>query len=80
MSNGKQQTAVELLEEEVYRCLESYSGSNLTFNIGKAFEKIKPIEKKQIKRAFDDGEYLTTFRSTLSGDDYYNETYGGGEQ
>jgi dimeric dUTPase (all-alpha-NTP-PPase superfamily) len=67
MSNNKQQTAVEWLWEIAYN-------KELTFE---DWKQAKEMEKQQIRKAYCDGEH---YKDTKLSTDYYNETYGGGEQ
>ena len=68
MTNNKQQTVVEWLEQEMLK-------PNLSMK--EILEQAKEMEKEQIRKAYCDGEY---YKDTKLTTDYYNETYGGGEQ
>jgi hypothetical protein len=46
----------------------------------KAFEQAKAMEKEQIIDAFADSRILAITNNCNSGEQYYNETYKGGEQ
>jgi hypothetical protein len=71
MTNNKQQTAVEWLWEIAYN-------RELTFE---DWKQAKEMEKEQIAKAFDDGDYNYHY-SRKTGDDfedgkeYYQEVYG----
>jgi hypothetical protein len=71
MTNNKQQTAVEWLWEIAYN-------RELTFE---DWKQAKEMEKEQIAKAFDDGDYNYHY-SRKTGDDfedgkeYFNEVYG----
>jgi hypothetical protein len=71
MTNNKQQTAVEWLWEIAYN-------RELTFE---DWKQAKEMEKNQIAKAFDDGDYNYHY-SRKTGDDfedgkeYYQEVYG----
>ena len=77
MSN-KQQTAVEWLEKQT-RKPEWHS-----LKRGDIFEQAKEMEKERIETAYNKGTVhgIDYPESTLpiTGEQYYNETYGGGEQ
>jgi hypothetical protein len=73
MKNNKQQTAVEWYAIEMYEYFRSMFGSGIINT--RILEKAKEMEKEQIKKAFRKGMV-----SNKTFDDYYNETYGGGEQ
>jgi hypothetical protein len=82
MTNNKQQTAVEwfsvrrdILEIEVR--LGKLSPIEYAEELTKAEQQAKEMEKKQIRKAYCDGEH---YKDTKLSTDYYNETYGGGEQ
>jgi hypothetical protein len=79
MTNNKQQTAVEqflnaikdqiLLSKEHIEMIESYA------------DQCKEIEKEQIAKAFDDGDYnyhysRKTGNDFEDGKEYFNEVYG----
>ncbi len=70
MENNKQQTAVEWF---ISQMPEDYMRS-IPFELA---EQAKEMEKEQIRKAYCDGEY---YKDTKLSTDYYNETYGGGEQ
>jgi hypothetical protein len=63
----RQQTAVEWLWEIAYN-------RELTVE---DWKRAKEMEKEQIRKAYCDGEH---YKDTKLSTDYYNETYGGGEQ
>jgi hypothetical protein len=76
MSNNKQQTAVEWFAERIQ--------SDKIFNFEKVLEQAKEMEKERIETAYNKGTVhgIDYPESTLpiTGEQYYNETYGGGEQ
>jgi hypothetical protein len=76
MSNNKQQTAVELLEEK----LKISFGNDLKPLRG-FFVIAKEMEKKQIENAYQAGQDNVDYTACLVDEDglknYYNETYGG---
>jgi len=64
-----QQTAVEWFYQRI-----------LAEDIKAVFEQAKAIEKEQISKAWDDGDYAyfyskETGRDFENGEEYYNETY-----
>jgi SMC interacting uncharacterized protein involved in chromosome segregation len=71
----KQQTAIEWLEQEMLK-------PNLSMK--EILEQAKEIEKERIETAYNKGTVhgIDYPESTLpiTGEQYYNETYGGGEQ
>jgi len=87
MTNNKQQTAVEWLEGQIIKF--HYWKRNPEFDedcfdeieLHKSIQKAKEIEKEQIAKAFDDGDYNYHY-SRKTGDDfedgkeYFNEVYG----
>jgi len=88
MTNNKQQTAVEWFGIEMGKLFAQYHGKIIC--IGefhkKRFEleeKAKEMEKEQIKNAFCNGDNTDcTSEQNIKefAEQYYNETYGGGEQ
>ena len=62
MSNNKQQTAVEWLEETMLKPLTQWPDD--------IWEQAKEMEREQIINAFNNGENKSAIL-------YYNETYGG---
>jgi hypothetical protein len=73
--DNKQQTAVEWLEQEMLK-------PNLSMK--EILEQAKEMEKERIETAYNKGTVhgIDYPESTLpiTGEQYYNETYGGGEQ
>jgi hypothetical protein len=91
MENNKQQTAVEwfsvrrdVLEIEVR--LGKLSPIEYAEELTKAEQKAKEMEKEQIIEAFDFGDYCIDLpeggwkQKYDSPEQYYKQTYGGGEQ
>ena len=76
MTNNKQQTAVEWLIEQFY--------NNEGMLTTKKLLKAKEMEKERIETAYNKGTVhgIDYPESTLplTGEQYYNQTYGGGEQ
>jgi hypothetical protein len=82
MTNNKQQTAVEWYAIEMYEYFRSMFGSGIINT--DILEKAKEMEKERIETAYNKGTVhgIDYPESTLpiTGEQYYNETYGGGEQ
>jgi hypothetical protein len=72
MTNNKQQTAVEFIQEQLRKYVR-YDNRSAVETFDKIFEQAKEMEKEQIVNAFNNGE-------NKSAQLYYNETYGGGQQ
>ncbi len=70
MTNNKQQTAVEWLIDKHFGGIE-----NVTPDFKKHIEEAKEMGKQQIINANEDCS--TIDGEFLSGEQYYNETYGG---
>jgi hypothetical protein len=78
----KQQTAVEWLQIQLkngvdFNPLDSLSYPKAVDNL---FEQAKQMEKEQLVKAWDDGDYAyfyskETGRDFDNGEQYYNETY-----
>jgi hypothetical protein len=82
MKNNKQQTAVEWYiikrdEIEMKIRLMLICANEYEQELIKADKQAKEMEKQQIRKAYCDGEH---YKDTKLSTDYYNETYGGGEQ
>jgi hypothetical protein len=98
MTNNKQQTAVDsIIEFCKHKMFMEASVHQVIYLSLIKFckEQAKEMEKEQIAKAFDDGDYnyycsIQTgndlddgqehYQEFNDGQDYYNETYGGGEQ
>jgi hypothetical protein len=80
MTNNKQQTAVEWL----LNAIETKNGEEFSSYYTEFIEQAKEIEKERIETAYNKGTVhgIDYPESTLpiTGEQYYNETYGGGEQ
>jgi len=80
MTNNKQQTAVEWLFGQIPGACKSSKGAH------DALEQAKEMEKQQHATTWDkamdnlDARGGNMVRAWVDFDDYYNETYGGGEQ
>ena len=81
MTNNKQQSAVEWLIEQLH-C--KYGGTDFFWTNMDEIEQAKEMEKERIETAYNKGTVhgIDYPESTLpiTGEQYYNETYGGGEQ
>jgi hypothetical protein len=80
MSNDKQ-TAVEWLEKNMWEHIE-YKPTLEIQRIRKKIQQAKEMEKKQIVKAFDDGDYnyhysRKTGNDFENGEEYFEELYGG---
>jgi hypothetical protein len=73
MTNNKQQTAVEWL----LNAIETKNGEEFSSYYSEFIEQAKEMEKEQIVDAYDYGSLRS---GCEEGEQYYNETYGGGEQ
>jgi hypothetical protein len=73
----KQQTALEWLQEQLNLDMKTMQGHI----IQDLLEQAKQMEKEQISKAWNDGDYAyfyskETGREFENGEQYYNETYG----
>ena len=68
MTNNKQQTAVEWLFGQIPGACKSSKGAH------DALEQAKEMHKQEIINSFFEGAYGG---DNISGEQYYNETYGG---
>jgi hypothetical protein len=90
MTNNKELTAVEWQFEQLFNSFEKFNNGEYTFDeyLKSNLEiraQAKEMEKKQIIEAFDFGDYCVDLpeggwrQKYDSPEQYYNETYGGGE-
>ncbi len=73
------QTAVEWLEDQIknskyYFKLMAEINSRSTVSQSNIFEQAKEMEKQEIIDAYEQGD---KYKLNFSGEQYYNETYGG---
>ena len=87
--NNKQQTAVEWLAEQMEILHYDYWAEHISIDeknqrLKQLKEQAKEMEKERIETAYNKGTVhgIDYPESTLplTGEQYYNETYGGGEQ
>jgi alpha-amylase/alpha-mannosidase (GH57 family) len=87
--NNKQQTAVEWLAEQMEILHYDYWAEHISKDeknqrLKQLKEQAKEMEKERIETAYNKGTVhgIDYPESTLpiTGEQYYNETYGGGEQ
>jgi hypothetical protein len=85
MTNNKQQTAVEWLVEQFkeydfadVKDTENYIIKMQSFVLTEKLDKAKEIEKEKLEDAWVEG--FKNWNPSKTFEDYYNETYGGGEQ
>jgi len=84
MKNNKQQTAVEwIIKQLIFKTeFENLPNQYVLMsdkNIDNIIEQAKEIEKEQIISTYKEGHYHLEL-DAFNPDQYYNETYGGGEQ
>ncbi len=71
----EQLTAVEWLEDEVDRIIETYDVDMMRYPLEKAYEQAKEMEKEQMINARQSGIDATINGKSISNIDYYNETF-----
>jgi hypothetical protein len=86
MTNNKQQTAVEWYDNEIGKLFDQFLMGNIEFyefqnQRFKLEQQAKEIEKEQIAKAFDDGDYnyhysRKTGNDFEDGKEYFKEVYG----
>jgi hypothetical protein len=86
MTNNKQQTAVEWLAEQMEILHYDYWAEHISKDeknqrLKQLKEQAKEMEKEQIAKAFDDGDYnyhysRKTGNDFEDGKEYFNEVYG----
>jgi hypothetical protein len=85
MTNNKQQTAVSWFSNQAHELFEQYSEGKfdrVTLNklMLEATEKAQEMEKQQIIDAYLKGWIKVFNKRDEDAENYYNKTYGGGEQ
>ena len=87
MSNNKQQTAVEWLVEQLkeydfadVKDEENYIIKMQSFVLTEKLEQAKEMEKQRTINDYIEGRNSVINREIIPAEQYYNETYGGGEQ
>jgi hypothetical protein len=87
MTNNKQQTAVEWLHDELFKSFEKFYTLQFTMeeyqaNNVKLYLQAKEMEKERMIEFTNEWfeEYQCGLDNFKNPEQYYNETYGGGEQ
>jgi hypothetical protein len=85
MTNNKQQTAVEWQFEQLFNSFEKFNNGEYSFDeyLKRNLEiraQAKEMEKEQIMQSHMFGDCRGQIGTYLRAVEYYNETYGGGEQ
>jgi hypothetical protein len=86
MTNNKQQTAVERLKDFfkqydlAHSSLDYYEFKIPMHIFDLKFQETKEMEKERIETAFNSGYNNGGLDTCLTPKQYYNQTYGGGEQ
>jgi hypothetical protein len=76
----KQQTAIEWLWNQLPEILPFTVDTETAVKLQKAYKQAKEMEKEQIAKAFTDGKAQNFSFYDKTGEQYYEQTYGGGEQ
>jgi hypothetical protein len=81
MTNNKQQTAVDILCGKLAMKLGIPQAITFYIDHQEEIREAKEMEKEQIMNAYERGrqDYYSK-NNRIYGEQYYNETYGGGEQ
>jgi len=77
MENNKQQTAVEWLIEQLHY---KYGGTDFFWTNMDEIEQAKEMDKEQKANTWNNAINAVEKDKWESFEQYYNETYGGGEQ
>ena len=87
MTNNKQQTAVDIIYQGMSDkiVMQDLNKALICIHIShddflKLHKQAKEIDKQRIAKAFTDGKGQNFSFYNKTGEEYYNETYGGGEQ
>jgi hypothetical protein len=83
MTNNKQQTAVEFIQEQLRKYVR-YDNRSAVETFDKIFEQAKEMEKERMKGMYVEGSFAKMRYydglEYIDAEQYYNETFGGGEQ
>ena len=80
MSNNKQQTAVDILCGKLAMKLGIPQAITFYIDHQEEIREAKEMERQRIETAFNSGYNNGGLDTCLTPKQYYNETYGGGEQ
>ena len=86
MTINKQQTAVEIFWNQLPEILPFTVDTETAVKLQKAYQQAKEIEKEQHGKTWDKSMYNldarggNIVRAWVDFDEYYNETYGGGNK
>jgi hypothetical protein len=85
MENNKQQTAVEWYIEKLLDLDYEYAKGLITLGVwserkNSLIQKAKEMERQRIENAFNSGYNNGGLDTCLTPKQYYEQTYGGGEQ
>jgi hypothetical protein len=80
MSNNKQQTAVDILCGKLAMKLGIPQAITFYIDHQEEIREAKVMERQRIETAFNSGYNNGGLDTCLTPKQYYNETYGGGEQ
>jgi hypothetical protein len=83
MTNNKQQTPVEWFWNQLPEIIPFTVDTETAVKLQEAYQQAKEMEKEQIAKAFDDGDYnyhysRKTGNDFEDGKEYYQEVYGKG--
>ena len=82
MRNEKEQTGVEWLIQKLINKQNGVFDGFPYLSVDEIYDKAKEMEKEQIAKAFDDGDYnyhysRKTGNDFENGEEYFKELYGG---
>jgi hypothetical protein len=79
MTNNKQQTAVEWYDNQLRKVFSNTTEAS-NFSHEELLKQAKEMEKERIENAFNSGYNNGGLDTCLTPKQYYEQTYGGGEQ
>ena len=80
MTNNKQQTAVDILCGKLAMKLGIPQAITFYIDHQEEIREAKEMEKERIKKVWDDGVISATYGKPITFEQYYEQTYGGGEE
>jgi len=80
MTNNKQQTAVDILCGKLAMKLGIPQAITFYIDHQEEIREAKEMEKERIKKVWDDGVISATYGKPITFEQYYEQTYGGGDK
>jgi len=80
----KKQSSIEWLEEQIKDIFYVAEASEMTKNFKSVYEQAKQMHKEEVKDAYQKGRFNGQtnwgYGNDITAEQYYNETFGGGDE